>query len=198
MMRRVDVRHEVLPLRTAFSISRGTRTEISVVVVEITDGAHVGRGECFPHSRYGESVESVQSQIAGATGSIASSVTRDQLLALMPNGAARNAIDCALWDLETKIAREQNATIRAWQLAGLDEFRPVQSVMTISLDDPEAMAAMISGFRPFDRLPLTHLSSSMRTRVGGHGIWRATWRRWRPMASTWSNSHCRQAMMRHS
>lgn len=149
MMRRVSVRHEVLPLKTAFSIARGTRTEISVVVVEITDGVHVGRGECFPHSRYGESVESVETQIAGVIDSVASGLTRHQLLATLPNGAARNAIDCALWDLETKIARDENPTIRAWQLAGLDAFKPVQSVMTISLDEPEAMAvaaeAAISG-----------------------------------------------------
>lgn len=139
-MRQVAVRHEVLPLKTAFRISRGARTEISVVVVEITDGAHTGRGECFPHSRYRESVESVQAQIAGAGESIASGLTREQLLESLPNGAARNAIDCALWDLETRIAREEDPAIRAWQLAGVDEFQPVQSVMTISLDDPQAMA----------------------------------------------------------
>lgn len=140
-MRRVAVRHEVLPLKTAFSISRGTRTEISVVVVEIVDGAHTGRGECFPHSRYGESVASVEAQIAGATGPVAAGLTREQLLTTLPNGAARNAIDCALWDLETKIARDEDPAIRAWQLAGLADFKPVQSVMTISLDDPQAMAA---------------------------------------------------------
>lgn len=141
MMRRMAVRHEVLPLRTAFSISRGTRTEISVVVVEIADGAHTGRGECFPHSRYGESVASVEAQIAGTVDGIASGLTREQLLTTLPKGAARNAIDCALWDLEAKFAREQDPAVRAWQLAGQHDFRPVQSVMTISLDDPQAMAA---------------------------------------------------------
>lgn len=152
MMRKLAVRHETLPLKTAFNISRGSRTEISVVVVEISEDEHTGRGECFPHSRYGEDVESVKAQISGVSARLEAGLTRDELLTALPNGAARNAVDCALWDLETKTARDRNPSIRAWNLVGIERFLPLQSVMTIGLDDPETMAdaaarAVADGYR---------------------------------------------------
>jgi L-Ala-D/L-Glu epimerase / N-acetyl-D-glutamate racemase len=140
-MRRVEIQREAWSLKHKFTIARGTRTEISVIVVKISDGDLVGRGECFPHSRYGESLESVESQIASLTESIEAGLSREKLMAKLAPGAARNAIDCALWDLETKNARLGCPEVRAWTIAGIEQFQPVQSVMTISLDDCDTMAA---------------------------------------------------------
>jgi L-alanine-DL-glutamate epimerase-like enolase superfamily enzyme len=97
-------------LRAAFTISRGSRTEARVLRVEVTRGGVTGRGECVPYARYGETVDSVRAQIAGLPGD----VTRDALQGLLAPGAARNAVDCALWDLEAKQAGRP-----VWQLAGL-------------------------------------------------------------------------------
>jgi L-alanine-DL-glutamate epimerase-like enolase superfamily enzyme len=140
-MRRIEVQRETWPLKNKFTIARGTRTEISVIIVKIADGDLVGRGECFPHSRYGESLESVESQIASLSESIEAGLSRQKLLTTLAPGAARNAIDCALWDLEAKAARFECPEVRAWTIAGIDQFQPVQSVMTISLDDCDTMAA---------------------------------------------------------
>ena len=140
-MRRIEIEREVWPLKNQFTIARGTRTEISVVIVKITEGELVGRGECFPHSRYGESLESVESQIASLSPSIEAGLSRAKLITTLAPGAARNAIDCALWDLEAKAARLERPEVRAWNIAGIEQFQPLQSVMTISLDDCETMAA---------------------------------------------------------
>jgi L-alanine-DL-glutamate epimerase-like enolase superfamily enzyme len=140
-MRRIEIEREVWPLKNQFTIARGTRTEISVIVVRITEGDLVGRGECFPHSRYGESLESVESQIASLSRRIEAGLSREELITTLSPGAARNAIDCALWDLEAKSTRRQRPEVRAWTIAGFDRFQPLQSVMTISLDDADTMAA---------------------------------------------------------
>lgn len=139
-MRRVEIMRESWSLKNKFTIARGTRTEISVIVVKISDGALVGRGECFPHSRYGENLESVEAQIVSLTERIEAGMSRENLLATLAPGAARNAIDCALWDLEAKATRLRQPQIRAWTIAGIERFQPVQSVMTISLDDCDSMA----------------------------------------------------------
>lgn len=122
---------ETFPMDGVFTISRGSRTEARVVTVTARDGAHEGRGECVPYARYGETVESVIAQIEGA-GPMAT--PRDAQA--LPAGAARNAVDCALWDLEAKRSGEP-----VWQLLGLPEPMPVTSVYTLSLGDPEAMRA---------------------------------------------------------
>lgn len=139
-MRTLTHQVETVPLKGNFTISRGTRTEITVVVAQIEDDGLVGRGECFPHSRYGETVESVVDQVVGVADAVAGGLTRDALLEALPHGAARNAVDCALWDLECKMARRDAPDTRAWTIAGLDSFSSVHSVMTLSLDTPEAMA----------------------------------------------------------
>lgn len=132
---------ETLPLKGNFTISRGTRTEITVVVAHVTQDGMVGRGECFPHSRYGETVESVAGQIDSIASAVDAGMTREALLEALPHGATRNAVDCALWDLECKLARSNGLTdVRAWTLAKLDQFSPVHSVMTLSLDTPAVMA----------------------------------------------------------
>jgi L-alanine-DL-glutamate epimerase-like enolase superfamily enzyme len=124
------------PLREAFTISRGAKTEAQVVVASLSDGRHTGRGECVPYARYGESVEGVAAAIEGLAPRLAAGLSRNELGAALPPGAARNALDCALWDLAAK--REGR---RAADLAGVSPLRPVLTAYTISLDTPEVMAA---------------------------------------------------------
>jgi L-Ala-D/L-Glu epimerase len=111
-------------------IARGAKTEAEVVVVEIAQGGQVGRGEAAPYARYGETVEGVLSQI----DAVPQDVDRETLQGFLAPGAARNAIDCALWDLVAK-----QAGVRAWTLAGRDRLDPVKTCLTISLGAPEEM-----------------------------------------------------------
>ncbi len=124
------------PLNAEFAISRGTKTSAETVIVEITDGAHTGRGECVPYARYGESRVSVVAQLSGIENEINSGLSRQDLQNRLPPGAARCAADCALWDLE---AKRKNTPV--WQLADLPEPRPLPTTMTLSLAEPDAMAA---------------------------------------------------------
>lgn len=136
MPREVRTQVERYPIAGTFSISRGSKTEAEVVVCTILDQGAAGRGECVPYGRYGESVDSVRDQIEAARADIANGIGCDELLQAMRPGAARNAIDCALWDLEAK---------QSGRRAHLDACamppRPVPTAMTISLGDPESMAA---------------------------------------------------------
>ena len=127
----VKAHSEAWPIAGSFVISRGARTEVRVVVAEVSDGVHTGRAECVPYPRYGETVEGVLAEIAMAelTGD------REALRSTIKPGAARNALDCALWDLEAKRAGKP-----AWVLAGLPEPRPVVTCYTLSLGSPESMA----------------------------------------------------------
>lgn len=136
MRRTLAVRAESWPLRRAFAIARGRKTTADVVVAEIGEDGLRGRGECVPYARYGESVEAVMAAIDGLGEAIAGGMETDELASVLPAGAARNALDCALWDLAAK-----RAGCRAWDLAGLPAPPPVLSAETISLDTPAAMAA---------------------------------------------------------
>jgi L-alanine-DL-glutamate epimerase-like enolase superfamily enzyme len=136
MMRLVDIRSERFPLARAFTISRGSKTEAEVIVCTISEGGHSGRGECVPYARYGETMESVRSAIASAAGEIANGMDRRSLLRAMPAGAARNAVDCALWDLEARLSGR-----RAHEAAGESAMSPLTTAVTISLGLPEEMAA---------------------------------------------------------
>src|SRR5262245_10113890 len=132
---RLRVAHESWPIAGAFTISRGSKTQADVVTVEIDDGTHRGRGECVPYPRYDETVASVTGQIDEIAGKL--EADRAGLQRLMPAGAARNAVDCALWDLE---AKARGAPIHA--LAGLKvPPRPLVTALTISLNSPDTMAA---------------------------------------------------------
>lgn len=159
---RLDVRTETWPIRGVFRISRGARTEAQVVVVEITDGAVRGRGECVPYPRYGESVEEVVRAIERLAGAVAGGMDRAALASRLPAGAARNAVDCALWDLDAK-----RAAVPAWRLAGLPEPTPVTSAYTVSLADPEEMAASAraQAHRPLLKLKLTGEGDVERVRA---------------------------------
>ncbi|MGO4387056.1 N-acetyl-D-Glu racemase DgcA [Microvirga sp. 2YAF29] len=123
------------PIAGKFTIARGSRTEAVVVTATITEGAALGHGECVPYPRYGETVEGVAAAIEAIRPQIEAGLTREALQSLMPPGAARNAVDCALWDLDAK-----RSGIRAHVTAGLTRWLPVTTAYTISLDTPEAMA----------------------------------------------------------
>ena len=150
-MRRLKVSVESFPIAGTFTISRGSRTEAVVVVAAIEQGDFTGRGECVPYARYGETVDAVAAQIEAMAGAISLGATRQDLLTFLPPGAARNALDCALWDLEAKLAGE-----RVWTLAGLPEPRAVMTAYTLSLGTPEAMeeAARKAADRPLLKVKL--------------------------------------------
>jgi L-alanine-DL-glutamate epimerase-like enolase superfamily enzyme len=147
----LTARVERWPLAAAFVISRGSKTEAEVVVAEIVQGAHRGRGEAAPYAHYGETVERVLDQIEGVRPKIEAGIGREALQGLLPPGAARNALDCALWDLEAK-----RAGVRAWTLAGRTRLDPVKTCFTISLGGPEEMAeaARANARRPMLKLKI--------------------------------------------
>jgi L-Ala-D/L-Glu epimerase / N-acetyl-D-glutamate racemase len=132
----LTARTEHWPIAGTFTISRGAKTEAAVVVAELSDGQHRGRGECVPYARYGETVESVTAAIEAMQPQIARGLDRNELQRAMPPGAARNALDCAFWDIEAKRAGR-----RAHDLAGLAEPQPLVTAYTISLASPDDMAA---------------------------------------------------------
>jgi L-alanine-DL-glutamate epimerase-like enolase superfamily enzyme len=124
------------PIAGSFVISRGAKTEAVVVVAELGAGKARGHGECVPYARYGESVASVMMQINALRPHLAGGLDRRGLQSAMPPGAARNALDCAFWDLK---AKERGQPVHV--LAGLPAPRPLITAYTISLDEPQAMAA---------------------------------------------------------
>jgi L-alanine-DL-glutamate epimerase-like enolase superfamily enzyme len=130
---KIEAREEVFPLNHPFRISRGSRTEACVVIVSMSDGQHIGRGEGVPIARYHQSADSVMAQI-NSTSSIAD-LDRGKLADLFPAGAARNALDCALWDLEAKRSGK-----RASELTKIPIADQVETSFTISLDTPARMA----------------------------------------------------------
>ncbi|MDH5798629.1 MAG: dipeptide epimerase, partial [Paracoccaceae bacterium] len=120
----IKVSRDVFRLAEVFTISRGSRTAAEVLTVTVTDGAISGRGECVPYARYSETLESVEQQILA----LPDKFDRASLQHLMEPGAARNAIDCALWDLEAK-----SKASRVWKLAGLPAPKPEITAYTLSL-----------------------------------------------------------------
>jgi L-alanine-DL-glutamate epimerase-like enolase superfamily enzyme len=137
------------PVAGAFTISRGAKTYVDVVLAEIVDGDHAGRGEATHIYYHGESAESVLAQVLTLADAIAGGLTRLELQSRLPRGAARNALDCALWDLEAK-----RTDTPVWKLAGLPEPTPLVTAFTISLGDPDRMEA---DARASARLPLLKL-----------------------------------------
>jgi len=135
MKRSLTVEVERFPIAGTFRIARGAKTEAVVVVCTIRNGAFSGRGECVPYPRYGETVESVAAQIHEIADAIANGLTRQELAESFPAGAARNAVDCALWDLEAKMQDR-----RVFQLIGQNTPQPLVTTQTISLGTPEEMA----------------------------------------------------------
>jgi L-alanine-DL-glutamate epimerase-like enolase superfamily enzyme len=148
--RHLNIAVERFPTASAFVISRGAKTEAVSVVATIEAGGRRGRGECVPYARYGESVESVVARIESLREHIEAGIGRDALQNLLPHGAARNALDCALWDLEAK-----TRGMPAFELAGLAPPAPVVTAYTLSLGTPESMAAAAkAAARPLLKLKL--------------------------------------------
>ncbi|MBC2886677.1 dipeptide epimerase [Ochrobactrum sp. CM-21-5] len=125
---------ERYPIAGKFTISRGSKTEAAVVVCIIGNGSRQGRGECLPYARYGETIESVCAQIEAIREAIENGAARTDIQKLMPAGAARNAIDCALWDLEAKTSSKNVADMLG------TPTRPLETAITVSLGTPEEMA----------------------------------------------------------
>ena len=148
---KLEVSRDTFRLTQVFTIARGSRSSADVLTVKLRDGDHLGRGECVPYARYGETLESVAEQIEA----LPDVFDRLMLAELLPAGAARNAVDCALWDLEAKRAGR-----RAWDLAGLVAPGPEITAYTLSLDTPDAMQAQAArnAHRPL-----------LKTKLGGGG-----------------------------
>lgn len=144
---KITVTPDVFKLAQVFTISRGSRTEAKVLTVRIEDAGQVGWGECVPYARYDETLESVTAQIEA----LPATFTRAELQSLLPAGAARNAVDCALWDLEAKKAGKS-----VWELAGLDQPGPEITAYTLSLASPEEMQkqAAENAHRPLLKIKL--------------------------------------------
>ena len=145
----IEAREETWPLKEVFRIARGACTEARVVVVTVSNGEHTGRGECVPIARYNQSTESVIAQIESIKGE--KSLDRQHVQELLPAGAARNALDCALWDLQAKISGK-----RLWELANIPVVPEVVTTLTISLDTEAKMAAaaMANATAPILKLKL--------------------------------------------
>jgi len=144
---KIDVTADVFKLAQVFTISRGSRTEAKVLTVKITDGDVMGWGECVPYARYDETLDSVTDQIK----SLPADITREALQEALPAGAARNAVDCALWDIE---AKRGGTSVR--ELAGLGPLGPEITAYTLSLDTPDKMQAQAAenSFRPLLKIKL--------------------------------------------
>ncbi|MEM6616153.1 MAG: N-acetyl-D-Glu racemase DgcA [Pseudomonadota bacterium] len=150
-MTELAIKSEAWPIAGAFTIARGSRTEAKVVTVTAKRDEIIGRGECVPYPRYGESIESVTTEIENVRAEIEGGLTREALQLRMPAGAARNAVDCALFDLEAKAKG-----ITAFEMAGLSSMKPVTTAYTISLGTPEVMAerAKDAAHRPLLKVKL--------------------------------------------
>lgn len=134
MLRQLTARPVAWPLARPFRISRGVKTAADVVQVEIRQGPACGRGEAVPYARYGESTASVLEQVRGIAAAVEAGLTRPELLAQLPAGAARNAVDCALWDLEARVSGCSVST-----RLGETPLPAMVSAVTISLDTVENM-----------------------------------------------------------
>ena len=132
----LDARHDRFDLNAPFRISRGVRTATEVITVTLTEGASTGRGEGVPYPRYGESIESTLAEIEAVRATIESGAGRSELLSQMKPGAARNAVDCALWDLETR-----RSGVGVADAIGAPSPTPLASALTIVIDVPDAMRA---------------------------------------------------------
>jgi L-Ala-D/L-Glu epimerase len=143
----ITVTEDHFRLAEAFTISRGSKTEARVLTVRVTRDGLTGQGECVPYARYGETLDNVRARIEA----LPEGITRIALQTALPPGAARNAVDCALWDLEAKRAAK-----RVWDLAGLPQPKPMITAFTLSLAPPDAMrkAAALNAQRPILKIKL--------------------------------------------
>ncbi len=138
------------PILGSFTISRGSKTHAETIIVEIEHLGIKGRGECVPYARYGESIPNVLAQIEGIIPEIEAGLSRDDLQPLLPSGAARNAVDCAMWDLECKQTKQS-----VWEKVDVVGGE-LTTAYTLSLDTPENMEkkAIEHSHRPLLKLKL--------------------------------------------
>lgn len=155
MNRVLSVAEERFPIAGTFTISRGSKTEAEVIACTISGQGISGRGECVPYRRYGETVAGVRAEIEAISAAVAAGLGRDELLDAMKPGAARNAVDCALWDLEAKLSG-----VRVAERLGLALPAPLETAYTLSLASPKAMAAQA---RANAARPL------LKVKIGGDG-----------------------------
>ena len=161
-MPKLIVTHESWPIAGSFTISRGSKTSAEVVVVTLEDEGFIGRGESVPYPRYSETVPDVVAALEAARESIEAGFTHEDIARLVEPRAARNTLDCALWDLEAK-----RGTKPVWQLAKLHEPHPMVTAFTLSLDTPQAMAlaAAAASDRPLLKLKLGREGDVERLRL---------------------------------
>lgn len=159
-MRRLKYTVSRWPLQKAFVISRGAITEAEVIQVMTMDGHHQGFAECVPYARYNESIESVSAQIDSVVQAISNGASRLDIQTLLPAGAARNAVDCALWDLESK----QLGT-SAGKLSGLGDPTSLTSAQTISIGSEEEMAAEARQFANYPLLKVKLDNENIVSRI---------------------------------
>lgn len=159
---RLTIADERWPIAGSFTISRGSKTEAHVVTVTLEDGGHAGHGECVPYPRYEETVPQVTAALEASRSRIEAWIAHDDIPSLLAPHAARNALDCALWDLAAKQAGKP-----VWQLAGLPQPKPAVTAYTLSLDTPEAMgeAAAQAAARPLLKLKLGREGDEERLRL---------------------------------
>jgi L-alanine-DL-glutamate epimerase-like enolase superfamily enzyme len=155
MSRVLSVAAERFPIAGIFTISRGSKTEAAVITCTIVEGSRSGRGECVPYQRYGETMESVRAEIEAMAGGISAGMDRAGLIVAMKAGAARNSVDCALWDLEAKISG-----VRVSDRVCASRPHALETAFTLSLGEPEAMAAQA---RANASRPL------LKAKIGGEG-----------------------------
>lgn len=162
---RLTVTRRAWPLARPLMIAGEMRTAVDVVVADISDADSRGRGEGVPLHRYGESIDSVAATLEGMKGAITSGLDRDTLQDALPPGAARNALDCAFWDMDAKRAYRSVA-----DLAGLGAVAPVDTAVTIACDTPEKMAEMAAAHctRPLLRLELGGEGDAERVQAVRH------------------------------
>jgi L-Ala-D/L-Glu epimerase len=158
----LKIEQETWPLRGVFRIARGARTHAQVVTVTLNRDGAIGRGECVPYARYDETADSVAAQLEAVRPAVEAGTDIESAQTLLPAGAARNALDCALWDLEAKRTGK-----RVWQLVGMDEPKPVLTAYTISLDEPEVMAtaAIAAAGRPLLKVKIGGADDIKRVRA---------------------------------
>ncbi|WP_281977390.1 N-acetyl-D-Glu racemase DgcA [Pseudorhizobium flavum] len=161
MRRNLEATIEAFPIAGLFTISRGSKTEAEVITCSISADGFSGRGECVPYRRYGETVEQVLADVLAVRPAIAAGANRIEIQSLMKPGAARNAVDCALWDLEAKLT----GTLVAERLGVVPH--PITTAFTLSLAEPDAMAAAAAhnAHRPLLKVKLGTADDTSRMRA---------------------------------
>lgn len=162
MSRHLEATIETFPISGSFTISRGSKTEAEVITCIVSENGFSGRGECVPYKRYGESLDGVMEDITAIADAIRAGLTRAELQRRMPPGAARNAVDCALWDLEAKLSGQRVADV-----IGATSRKPFVTAFTLSLGEPEVMAAEAArnAYRPLLKVKLGTDNDEMRLRA---------------------------------